>query len=128
MFVKSNCLKITFIFVHFSAPMIDFPKCGAEKVGVTETISRPGDFPGPPRSGSRPLPGDQVDDFRTSMSGNRPETVRKSSGAQVQWTVSPYRRRHAFETNGHKTKRQPIFVKVAQNVNHAKSVKTVLSE
>jgi hypothetical protein len=54
------------------------------------------------------------------MSGNRPEVVRKSSGAQVQWKVSPYRRRHAFETNGHKTKEQPIFMNVAQNVNHAK--------
>jgi hypothetical protein len=31
-----------------------------------------------------------------AMSGNRPEVVRKSSGAQVQWKVSPYRRRHAF--------------------------------
>jgi hypothetical protein len=73
--------------VQASAPEEAAPgtKSGAENVFFElgymyqNSISRPGDFPGLPRSGSRPLPSDQVDDFRTlkmAMSGNRPEVVR----------------------------------------------------
>mgnify|MGYP006167443645 CR=1 FL=1 len=45
------------------------------------------------RSGSRPVTGPQADDFRTSMSGNRPEVVQSPDGFRTvsgHWIFTPF--------------------------------------